>query len=317
MSLPELDGHHQPDEAPFLQVLGKIAASWERRAQVKQRGRPAIDFDPELPDFLPTLLPFHEHPSFARLSDERTSRLLTYGWLAYNQKAIDIERNVLVPACTELLDDAITRDEGVTADVIAQALVDESYHILLVRQANALTMKRRQLASVRFPQCNIIQRMRTRQDTLAEEERGLVVIGAAIVTEVFIKGYLGRLCSAEGIQPLSLVTTKAHLADETVHASVFRLIGEILYHRLPAAQREIFADILIEAMAWFADPEWETWQAACELVGVSGTREMIQDCRRAAADPVDYDELAQFLRAVGVQGVDKRIERAQQQYRIE
>jgi alpha-N-dichloroacetyl-p-aminophenylserinol N-oxygenase len=291
-------------------TLRKITSSWERRAQVKRSGLLDVRFDPALPDFLPELLPFAAHPDLLDEDPSARSRLLTYGWLAFNQKAIDIEHHVLMPACLRLLELANEAGDGAAADAVSQALVDEAFHILLVRQANQRTLAERRLPAPTFPLCRTVERMREHQArSSAQWQRDLTVIGAAIVTEVFIKGYLGQLSQAEGVQPLSVLTTRAHLSDEAVHASIFLMLAEKLYGQLGPQEQEFLAEVLIRAMSWFPDPELPTWEAALRAAELPGNEELIRRCRLDASPQVDYQELASFLRRVRVQGVERHIAR--------
>jgi hypothetical protein len=292
------------------ETLLKFTASWERRAQVKRSGVLEIDFEPDLPDFLPELLPGAVLPAVLDTSARGQSRLLTYGWLAFNQKAIDIEHNVLMPACLRLLELASEAGDVVAADAVSQALVDEAYHILLVRQANQRTLAERRLPAPSFPLCRTVERMREHQARFpARWQRDLTAIGAAIVTEVFIKGYLGQLSQAEGVQPLSVLVTRAHLADEAVHASIFVMLAEQLYRRLDPQQREFLAEVLIRAMSWFPDPELPTLEVAIRTAALPGSDELLRRCRMDTRPDIDYRELTAFLGRVGVEDVDRHIAR--------
>jgi hypothetical protein len=237
------------------------------------------------------------------------AQLLTYGWLAFNQKAIDIEHNVLMPACLRLLELAGEAGDVVAADAVSQAMVDEAYHILLVRQANQRTLVERRLPAPRFPLCRTVLRMREHQARFpARWQRDLTVIGAAIVTEVFIKGYLGQLSHAEGVQPLSVLTTRAHLADEAVHASIFVMLAEQLYRRLAAHERAFLAEVLVRAMSWFPDPEQATLEVAIRTA-LPGNDALIRSCRVDDRPDIDYDELTSFLARVGVEDPGRHVAR--------
>lgn len=292
------------------ETLSKFTASWERRAQVKRSGVLDIGFEPDLPDFLPELLPGTMRSAFLETSAPDQSRLLTYWWLAYNQKAIDIEHHVLMPACLRLLELANEAGNVVAADAVSQAMVDEAYHILLVRQANQRTLAERRLPAPGFPLCRTVERMREHQARFpAKWQRDLTVIGAAVVTEVFIKGYLGQLSQAEGVQPLSVLTTRAHLADEAVHASIFVILAEQLYRRLASHEREFLAEVLIRAMSWFPDPELPTLEVAIRTAALPGSEALVRGCRLDKRPDIDYRELATFLGRVGVEDIDRHVAR--------
>jgi alpha-N-dichloroacetyl-p-aminophenylserinol N-oxygenase len=294
-------------------LLQKYTATWERRAQVKRTGVLEVPFDPAAMDFLPELLPAALVPAYAELPAEERHRLLTYGWLVFNQKAIEVEHHVLIPACLRLLERATEDGDWLAAEAVSQALVDESYHILLVRQANQRTLDERRLPAPRFAPCRTVERMREHQRrSTAPWQRELTVIAAAIVTEVFIKGYLGALSVAEGVQPLCVLTTRAHLADEAVHSSLFLSLAEKLHRRLGAEEQEFFADALVRAMAWFPDPELAAWEVAIHAARLSQADDLLRRCRAQPLPEIDYTELASFLRRVGVEDVDRYLTRVHQ-----
>ncbi len=292
------------------ELLGKLNASWERRAQVKRTGLLDVPFDLEARDFLPELLPAPLAAALPELAAAEQSRLLTYGVLVYNQKAIEVEHDVLVPSCLRLLEWATEDDDQVAIEAVGQALVDESFHILLVRLANRRTLAERGLPPPRFPPCRTVARMRAHQQRAqAPWQRDLTVVGAAIVTEVFIKGYLGTLSQAEHVQPLSVLTTRAHLADEAVHSSVFLALAERLYQRLGPVERDYLAEVLVRAMSWFPDPELGAWEAAIRAAELARGDELVRRCRAAPTPAIDYGELTAFLRRVGVDDVERHLAR--------
>ncbi|MEZ4363998.1 MAG: diiron oxygenase [Kofleriaceae bacterium] len=296
--------------SPTSAMLQKFTSSWERRAQVKRSGVLDVPFQPALPDFLPHLLPPTLASELDALAPAERSRLLSYGWMAFNQKAIDVEHHVLVPACLRLLEQATEAGEQVAVEAVSQAMVDEAYHIYLVRQANQRTLEERGLSAPDFPLSRTVERMREHQARHpAARQRDLTVIGAAIVTEVFIKGYLGELSQAEGVQPLSVLTTRAHLADEAVHSSVFLLLAEQVYGGLPEHERDFFTEVLIRAMSWFPDPELAVWEVAIRAAAVEGGERLIQRCWQCPPPEVDYAELSAFLRRVGVGDVERHLAR--------
>src|SRR5262245_62281740 len=127
--------------APLLQaesqaraLLQRLATTWGRRARVKQ---PELDgetlFDDSKDDFLPALLPFHDHPAFLAAPDDMRQQILSCGWLAYNEKTVDIESKIVAPACHHIIaGDVPGLHAGVSKQIAGQTLVDEAYHELLV-----------------------------------------------------------------------------------------------------------------------------------------------------------------------------------------
>src|SRR5215470_16395916 len=85
-------------------LLQRLATTWGRRARVKQ---PELEgetlFDASKDDFLPALLPFQDHPAFLAAPDAMRTQILACGWLAYNEKTVDIEAKIVAPACHHII----------------------------------------------------------------------------------------------------------------------------------------------------------------------------------------------------------------------
>ncbi len=67
-------------------ILRKLnrANSWDHRAQVKKDElHEEMLRDDSKDDFLPELLPFHNHPSFINAPASMKKKILSCGWLAY------------------------------------------------------------------------------------------------------------------------------------------------------------------------------------------------------------------------------------------
>ena len=76
----------------------RLAHTWGQRARVKQRQLDdATLFDHSKDDFLPSLLPFGDHPAFLAASTGMQKLILSCGWLAYNEKTVDIEAKMSPP----------------------------------------------------------------------------------------------------------------------------------------------------------------------------------------------------------------------------
>ena len=131
----------------LLSHLMRIADSWPGRAAVKkQEIEIAASFHESKPDFVPGLLPFHDHPRFTAASPEQKDRVLSCGWLAYNEKTIAIENKVITPACIHVIDGEVPGSHYRECRLAtSQALVDEAYHTLMLVNACQVTRKKRRL----------------------------------------------------------------------------------------------------------------------------------------------------------------------------
>jgi hypothetical protein len=266
-----------------VERLQRIQDSWDARAGVKQEPL-SLDWDPRYPDFLIDLLPFHDHPDFQSAPEELRTKALTLGWLAYNEKTVAIESQIISPACSHLIDGEIGDFRADTHRItIAEAMVDEAFHILLVSRSSAISRTRRGLTDVVIPHCSLVTQMKRRQADFPEDwKKLLVTVATSIVSETLITDYLSTLSAAPDIQPLHRVTTEIHRRDEATHNGVFKSLGALLYHTLSLREREFFLDVLVEPTRWFGDPELDVWHSMLKQIGFPKTDQIIDDCRAEA-----------------------------------
>jgi hypothetical protein len=291
-----------------LARLNKMAGSWAARAAVKMdEPENQASYDSRLPDFLPELLPFHEHPDFRHAPEPYRQAALSCGWLAYSEKTVAIESRIVSPACMHLVDSDVAGLCGERfREPVAQALVDESYHILLVVRACGLTRRLRGLADLHLPQFELVTNMRRCQDAYAERwKKILIQLATAVVSELLVSDYLRLLAQAPDIQPLNRITTEIHRRDEAAHNGLFKSLGAVIYHALNAYEKEFFVRALTLPAAWFASPEWEVWHAMLGQIGFPNADRMLRDCqanqqsRRAGLDLTTLEVLFADL---GVEG---------------
>jgi hypothetical protein len=148
---PSVPRHQTESQARAL--LQRLAHTWGRRACVKQ---PELDgevlFDASKDDFVPHLLPFQSHPAFLAAPESMRHQILSCGWLAYNEKTVDIEAKIVAPACTHIIYGEVPGlQDGVSKQIAGQTLVDEAYHELLVLKACQVTRARRGLGDRGIP----------------------------------------------------------------------------------------------------------------------------------------------------------------------
>jgi alpha-N-dichloroacetyl-p-aminophenylserinol N-oxygenase len=251
-------------ESQARALLQRLANSWGRRARVKQ---PELDgetlFDDNIDDFIADLLPFRDHPAFLAAPDGMRQQILSCGWLAYNEKTVDIESKIVAPACTHITyGDVPGLQDGVSRQIAGQTLVDEAYHELLVLKACQMTRARRGLGDIILPESQLIAKMRHAQaQCSAPWQKVLVQLATAIVSEVFISDYLKVLSTEMAIQPINRLTVDAHRRDELAHGSIFKGLAKCLYANLSAHEREFFIEVLPKPVRWLANIELDVWQA--------------------------------------------------------
>ena len=284
-------------ESQARALLHRLANNWGRRARVKQ---PELDgetlFDDSKDDFIPDLLPFQDHPAFLAAPDDMRKQILSCGWLAYNEKTVDIESKIVAPACHHIIaGDVPGLQDGVSKQIAGQTLVDEAYHELLVLKACQVTRDRRGLGAMFLPESQLIVKMRHAQaQCSAQWQKVLVQLATAIVSEVFISDYLRLLSQEMAIQPFNRLTVEAHRRDELAHGSIFKGLTKCLYGSLSQHEREFFIEVLPKPVHWFANIELEVWQAMLQHIGFRATDTVIRDCRSANEENlarIDYSDL--------------------------
>jgi hypothetical protein len=262
--------------------IDRLKDSWFSRANVRKPPLDlTLDYDPQKPDFLAELLPFHDHPIFQEAAEEHKQAALSCGWIAYNEKTVAIESKIVSPACMHLVDGEVPGfPQHRHRSAIAQALTDEAFHIFLVVQATGVTRQRRQLHELKLPSFDLVNRMQQCQEKHPEKwKKILIQLATAVVSEVMVSEYLSRLSNAFDIQPLNRITTEIHRRDESAHNGLFKSLGAVIYHGLSPREREFFVHALSQPSLWFASPELDVWEAMLKQVGFPNAERMIADCR--------------------------------------
>ncbi|GAA2277715.1 hypothetical protein GCM10010145_58410 [Streptomyces ruber] len=272
-------------------ILDRLADSWPRRAYVKkQELEPFFESDKE--DFLEHLLPFRQHPQYQSCSPDMRSRVLSCGWLMYNAKTVQIETEIVNPACLDIIGGAMPGLRAAASQkAVCETMVDEVYHVHLVEQASRLTRSRRGLDDVVVPQFNLVRRMRERQRDLSDPwQRRMIQFATAVVSEIFISDYLHLLSESDEIQSFNRMTVAAHRHDEMAHSPLFRSLAHLFSHELTVDQRAVFAGMLPEPVLWFADRELDVWLLLLRQIGFPQADEMIRECKMSGtADLASLD----------------------------
>jgi hypothetical protein len=287
-------------------LLQRLANNWGRRACVKQ---PELEgetlFDASKDDFVPHLLPFRDHPAFLAAPEGMRTQILSCGWLAYNEKTLDIEAKVVAPACAHIIaGDVPGLHDGVSKQIASQTLVDEAYHELLVLKACQVTRDRRGLAAMTLPESQLITQMcHAQAQYSAGWQQLLVHLATAIVSEVFISDYLKVLSQERAIQPFNRLTVATHWRDELAHGSIFTSLTTCLYGSLTLHERAFFLEVLPQPVHWFANRELDVWQTMLQQIGFPATDTVMGDCRSANEENlarVDYADLITLAEELGL-----------------
>jgi alpha-N-dichloroacetyl-p-aminophenylserinol N-oxygenase len=300
-------GPQAGDSARSIKMLTKIANNWPRRAYVKkQELRPFFEEGKE--DFLESLLPFREMPQYQSCSPELRSRILSCGWLMYNAKTVQIETDIVNPACLNI----IQREMPGLADpscqeAVCEAMVDEVYHVHMVEQASRLTRDQRALDHIVIPKFNLVRHMQKRQCEFSEPwQQRMVRFATAVVSEIFISDYLHLLSESDEVQPFNRMTVAAHRHDELAHGPLFRSLAQLFSAELTKSQRDTFADLLAEPVVWFADRELDVWLALLRQIDFPEAGGMIKECKSLGLvdlKKLDYSGVVSLAEEIGVMEV--------------
>ncbi len=293
-------------------LLEKMAHNWYKRAQVgKVRQKtesellPEMAFDPNRDDFLVDLLPFKNHPMFSKAPESLQKKVLSCGWIAYNEKTIDIEAKVIAPVCNSIIYREIPGINQAADQLLASdTLVDEAYHIQLVVNACNITRNNRQLEHLKLPSFTLVKQMEKEKNRHPEPwKKHLVQMATAIVSEVFVSDYLALLAHDKTIQPLNKLTVYTHLRDEKAHHSIFLQLAKCMYASLSAEQQEFFAQMLPKPVRWFADVELEVWGEMLRQIQFPNADQMIRDTAEDSEVNllrIDYSDVIKLARELGV-----------------
>lgn len=286
-------------------VLKKLANSWSKRAQVRHKNSNVnLEFIDEAEDFLVDLLPFKNHPDFHQLSEEMKKKVLSCGWIIYNQKTVTIETKLVNPVCVNILSEMVPGvSDSVCKQIVSETMVDESYHVLLVMNAIGITNQRRSI-SLRDLNFNLIKNMKFLQSQYPYQwQKILIQLATAIVSEIFISDYLKLLSDNEKIQPINRLTAKIHRDDELAHSNIFKNLTKCIYASLSKSEKEFFAEILAKPVRWFADCELDVWQTVFDQIGFKNASKMIRDCKHVdlkCLNNIDYSGLISLAEEIGI-----------------
>ncbi|MGW0705676.1 diiron oxygenase [Streptomyces sp. NPDC002643] len=279
-SLPE----HDPNDAVENAVISRLADNWNRRATVRRRGETLDDvFERDRPDFPVALLPFRNHPTYLALDDEVKSRILAWGWVAFNKNIMDIEQCVVNPGFSLIATEAFDTGLGESmAIAVTQAMVDEQYHTLMHLNASAVTRRQRgwRMPESALPLGYKARRHAHRLATAdSSEHQALVSLAFTTVAEISVNAHLDLIAEDHEIQPVNRMTAVLHNRDEYCHASIADTIAQEAWKRFTAEQRDCFLAELADGMEAFAAHDFTTWARIMELLGVEGGEQMLRDIK--------------------------------------
>lgn len=291
-----------------IAALAKMGEMWKDRAQVltfEKEFEVDMMYSAEHDDFLDRLIPFHQHPRYSELDDEMRTKVLSSGWIAYNEKTIDIETKIISPICNEIIYGTLpgTRDDTIRW-LAAETLTDEAYHVLMVLNTCRMCRTQRGLMDLRLPSFDLVNQIELEAAKYSENwQKKIVRAVACICSEVFISDYLSLLSGADDVQPINQITTDAHRKDELAHSGIFRHLTKEIVRHLTPRELVFFAQVLPRPMRWFASQELNVWETILQQLGYEHTKEVIGDTRaeaEVALFRVDFSELIELAQETGL-----------------
>jgi hypothetical protein len=198
-------------------VMARMAATWSDRVAVrKDRLDLSQYYDPGVPDFPVEIIPFSEDPEFRTVFDGQSGqarlRFLAATWIAYNERVIFIEDDVVQPFCTLLRKKLLPGvNDEVIQQVIVQSQVDEQFHTLMCLEVCSSARERHRLSDYVLPPPLLGRRIREQLVTTDDAfEHALILMSYATISETTIHDYLRKLSTITSIQPLNRVHTEMH-----------------------------------------------------------------------------------------------------------
>ncbi|MFJ2606420.1 diiron oxygenase [Streptomyces sp. NPDC087425] len=302
-SLPE----HDPNDAVENAIISRLAGNWDRRATVRRQDTLDEVFERDRPDFPVALLPFRNHPTYLGLDDAVKSRILAWGWVAFNKNIMDIEQFVVNPGFSLITGGAFATGMGDSlALAVTQAMVDEQYHTLMHLNASSVTRRQR---GWRMPDAALPLGFKTRRHAHriaaaeSREHQALVSLAFTTVAEISINAHLDLIAEDQEIQPINRLTAVLHNRDEYCHASIASTVAQEAWKRFSGEQRDCFLRELADGMEAFAAHDLTTWARILDLLDVEGGGQMLKDIESASGRGrllQDFSGLRQLCRELDV-----------------
>lgn len=289
-------------------VIDRLARSWDQRVAVRQERLDLSQYcDDSIPDFPSALVPFWEDAQFSLLDNAAKLRFLGATWIAYNEKAIYMEDEIVQPLCSLLLKNRLPGvGDPQLKQVLAQVQVDEQFHILMCLEICNTARMRHRLDAYVMPEPLLGLRMKARlAETLDASEQALVRLAYAAVAETAIHAYLKQISTDTTIQPLNRINTDLHRRDESAHGTAFLEITRSVYKNLDEAARTWFKTCMTEALNAYAEMDLSMWSSILDHLQVSGRDAIIERLAPALISKrpsKDYTGLVGLLDELGIRG---------------
>lgn len=291
-------------------VVDRLAESWDRRVAVRQdRLDLSQYYDATIPDFPVSMIPFWEDAEFMErvnaVGERAKLRFLAATWLAYNERVIYIEDEIVQPLCRTLFRGQLPGlGDPQLKQILAQTQVDEQFHILMCLDVCNSARLRHQLDDYVLPEPLLGRRLRSQiEATRDPREQALIRMAYATVSETTIHAYLKQLSSDLTIQPLNRLHTDMHRRDEAAHSNVFLELARSVYKCLDADRKAKFREYMAIALNNSVEIDVTFWSSTLSYLeprdwgSVIGRVETTSKTQRIARD---YTALVSLLEELNI-----------------
>ena len=255
-----------------ISELERISKYWESSARVKSEEKFDLHFDLDVKDFPYELLPFSKHEFWGVINERQKNILLSYGWILYNLKTIQIESKLITHSCIDIL--SLSKKTEVHAShinrSICESLTDEAYHVLLSVKGIDIVYQERKLHRISSPDFKLIKCLREMESSVNSEwQRKLIRLAFSSVSEVLVTDYLNLLSNDNNVQKICKEITHSHAMDEWMHSSVFTQIFKYIYSMLSIKEKKYLLSIIPFAIKSFTSNEIESWNSVFKTLNIS------------------------------------------------
>ena len=287
-------------------ILERIGKSWDTRVAVRKERIDLTQYcDPAIPDFPISMVPFWEDADFAGLDDSVKMRFLGAAWVAYNEKAIYLEDEIVQPVCKILLQNKLPgASDPQLKQVLAQIQVDEQFHILMCLDVCNNARERHGIEDFVAPVPLVGHLLHKALEEVDDEEAEAVIrLAYASVAEMSINAYLKAVSADMTIQPLNRINTDMHRRDELTHGVAFREIVASVYRGLPERLQACFRTYAARALHDMTRPDHTQWRAILKYLDIPKRAEIIarlEDVMHGKLMQRDYTVLRALFRDLGI-----------------
>lgn len=288
------------------EVISRMGKSWNQRVAVRQERLDLSQYyDPTIPDFPVTMVPFWNDEVMTRLDESTRLRFLAAAWVAYNEKAIYLEDEIVQPLCALLLRGALPGvSDADVKQVIAQIQVDEQFHILMCLDICNNARVRHQLQSyvVPTPKVGALLKEKLAQTT-SDLDATILRMAYASVAEMSINAYLNQVANDQTIQPINRINTDMHRKDESAHSTAFHEIVGSVYKGLDKDAQAMFRARLVQALTDFTTPDHGSWASILEYFQIPQRERILAELDEATKNKRstrDYTVLRSLFNDLGI-----------------